>query len=65
LQILLEEKPLDEKNPLGIDCANIPSCKLAEKCGFELFEKRTPIGHVQPNTESDSYYYYRLYRKKA
>ena len=50
---------------LTIDCANIPSCKLAEKCGFELFEKRTPIGHVQPNMESDSYYYYRLYRKKA
>ena len=50
---------------LTIDCANIPSCKLADKCGFELFEKRTPIGHVQPNMESDSYYYYRLYRKKA
>lgn len=48
---------------LTIDCANTPSCKLAEKCGFELFEKRTPIGHVQPNMESDSYYYYRLYRK--
>lgn len=49
---------------LTIDCANLPSCKLAEKCGFELFEKRMPIGHVQPNMESDSYYYYRLYRKK-
>lgn len=24
---------------LTIDCANIASCKLAEKCGFELFEK--------------------------
>lgn len=48
---------------LTIDCANVPSCQLAEKCGFELFEKRTPIGHVQPNMESDSYYYYRLYRK--
>lgn len=48
---------------LAIDCANIPSCKLAEKCGFELFEKRIPIGHVQPNMESDSYYYYRMYRK--
>lgn len=47
---------------LTIDCANIPSCKLAEKCGFELFEKRTPIGHIQPNMESDSYYYYRLHR---
>ena len=33
---------------LTIDCANTPSCKLAEKCGFELFEKRTPIGHKQP-----------------
>ncbi|KOY67460.1 GNAT family N-acetyltransferase [Clostridium sporogenes] len=30
---------------LTIDCANIPSCRLAEKCDFELFEKRTPIGH--------------------
>lgn len=47
---------------LTIDCANIPSCRLAEKCGFELFEKRTPIGHKQPNMESDSYFYYRRYR---
>lgn len=47
---------------LTIDCANIPSCKLAEKCGFELFEKRTPIGHKQPNMESTSYFYYRRYR---
>ena len=50
---------------LTIDCANTPSCKLAEKCGFELFERRTPIGHIQPNMESDSYYYYRLYRKRS
>jgi RimJ/RimL family protein N-acetyltransferase len=50
---------------LTIDCANTPSCKLAEKCGFELFEKRTPIGHKQPNMESDSYYYYRMYRKRT
>lgn len=48
---------------LTIDCANTPSCTLAEKCGFELFEKRTPIGHAQPNMESGSYFYYRLYRK--
>ena len=48
---------------LTIDCANTPSCRLAEKCGFELFEKRTPIGHVQPNMESDSYFYFRRYRK--
>lgn len=47
---------------LIIDCANIPSCHLAEKCGFELFEKRTPIGHKQPNMESESYFYYRRYR---
>jgi RimJ/RimL family protein N-acetyltransferase len=46
-----------------IDCANINSCKFSEKCGFELFEKRTPISHKQKNMESDSYYYYRLYRK--
>jgi len=45
-----------------IDCANNPSCKLADKCGFELFEKRTPISHKQPNIESDSYFYYRIYR---
>lgn len=49
---------------LTIDCANFPSCQLAEKCGFELFEKRTPIGHKQPNMESDSYFYYRKYRKR-
>ena len=48
---------------LSIVYANIPSCRMAEKCGFELFEKRTPIGHIQPNMESDSYYYYRIYRK--
>lgn len=47
---------------LTIDCANTPSCRLAETCGFELFEKRTPIGHIQPNMESDSYFYYRKYR---
>lgn len=27
----------------------VASCKVAEKSGFELFEKRTPIGHKQPN----------------
>ncbi len=47
---------------LTIDCVNVASCKLAEKCGFELFEKRTPISHKQPNMESDSYFYYRKYR---
>lgn len=47
---------------LTIDCANIPSRHFAENCGFELFEKRTPIGHKQPNMESDSYFYYRKYR---
>ncbi|MBW9153553.1 GNAT family N-acetyltransferase [Clostridium estertheticum] len=50
---------------LTIDCANIPSCHLAEKCGFELFEKRTPMSHKQPNMESDSYFYYRRYRNLA
>lgn len=50
---------------LTIDSANTPSCNLAEKCGFELFEKRTPIGHKQPNMESDSYFYYRKYRNLA
>ena len=49
---------------LTIDCANTPSCRLAEKCGFVLFEKRTPIGHIQPNMESDSYFYYRKYRSQ-
>lgn len=49
---------------LTIDCANEASCKVAEKAGFELFEKRTPISHKQPNMESDSYYYYRKYRSK-
>jgi RimJ/RimL family protein N-acetyltransferase len=48
---------------LTIDCGNIPSNKLAEKCEFELFEKRTPIGHKQPNMESDSYFYYRKYKE--
>ena len=48
---------------LTIDSANTASCRLADKCGFELFEKRIPVGHRQPNMESDSYYYYRKYRK--
>ncbi len=47
---------------LTIDCANEASCRVAEKAGFELFEKRTPIGHKQPNMQSDSYFYYRKYR---
>lgn len=47
---------------LTIDCANEASCKVAQKAGFELFEKRTPIGHVQPNMISESYYYFRKYR---
>lgn len=47
---------------LSIDCANAASCRVAEKAGFELFEKRTPINHKQPNMESDSYFYYRKYR---
>ena len=47
---------------LTIDCANKASCRVAEKAGFELFEKRTPISHKQPNMESDSYYYFRKYR---
>lgn len=47
---------------LTIDCANAASCKVAEKSGFELFEKRTPISHKQHNMESDSYFYYRKYR---
>lgn len=49
---------------LTIDCANKASCKVAEKAGFELFEKRTPISYKQPNMESNSYYYYRKYREK-
>lgn len=47
---------------LTIDSANSASCEVAEKAGFELFEKRIPIGHKQPNMESDSYFYYRKYR---
>ena len=48
---------------LTIDCANEASCKVAERAGFELFEKRYPINHKQPNMESDCYYYYRKYRR--
>ena len=48
---------------LTIDCANEASCRVAERAGFELFEKRYPINHTQPNMESDCYYYYRKYRR--
>ena len=47
---------------LTIDCANTASCRVAEKAGFILFEKRTPISHKKHNMISDSYYYYRRYR---
>ena len=50
---------------LTIDCANGPSNALAEKCGFRLFERRTPIGHKQPNMESDDYFYYRKHNGKS
>lgn len=47
---------------LTIDCANAASCRVAEKAGFQLFEKRFPISHKQVNMVSDSYLYYRKYR---
>lgn len=47
---------------LTIDCANEASARVAERAGFELFEKRYPINHEQPNMESDCYFYYRKYR---
>lgn len=47
---------------LTIDGANKASCRTAEKAGFELFEKRYPVNHKQPNMESDCYYY-RKYRE--
>ena len=50
---------------LTIDCVNAASCRVAEKSGFMLFEKRTPIGHIQPNMVSDSYFYYRKYRRNT
>ena len=50
---------------LTVDCANTASCRAAEKAGFTLFERRTPIGHKQPNMESESYFYYRKARSSA
>ena len=47
---------------LTIDCANKASAKVAERAGCQLFEKRYPIKHHQPNMESDCYYYFRKYR---
>ena len=47
---------------LTIDCTNEASRRVAEKSGFELFEKRTPIGYKHPNMPSGSYDYYRKYR---
>lgn len=48
---------------LTIDSTNKASCRTAEKAGFELFEKKYPVNHKQPNMESDCYYYYRKYRE--
>ncbi len=47
---------------LTIDCANEASCKVVQRAGFELFEKRYPLSHKQANMESDCYYYFRKYR---
>lgn len=47
---------------LTINCANVPSNKLAKKCGFKLYEKRTPISDNEFIMENDSYFYYRKYR---
>ena len=47
---------------LTIDCANTASCRVAEKAGFQLYEKRFPINHKQANMISDCYFYYRKYR---
>jgi RimJ/RimL family protein N-acetyltransferase len=46
-----------------INCNNEASCKFAEKCGFELFEKRIPMDNRLQNMENNGYFYYRLYRK--
>ena len=48
---------------LTIDCANASSARVAERSGFELFERRYPMGHQQPNMESSCYDYYRKYRQ--
>ena len=48
---------------LTIDCKNKASCAVAERAGYELFEKRTPISHKQPNMESQCYFYYRKYSR--
>lgn len=50
---------------LTIDVANAASCKVAEKAGFELIEKRTPISYKQPNMESDSFFYFRKYQREV
>ncbi|MDO4460426.1 MAG: GNAT family N-acetyltransferase [Clostridia bacterium] len=47
---------------LLIDVANDASNKVAERTGFELFERRTPISHKQNNMVSESYNYWRKYR---
>jgi len=48
---------------LTIDSANYPSHRVAVKAGFELFEIRKPVGHIQPNMVSDTYHYYRRLRE--
>ncbi len=47
---------------LTINCTNCPSNKVAEKCGFELLEKRVPVNKGRL-IEKDSYFYYRKYRR--
>jgi RimJ/RimL family protein N-acetyltransferase len=45
-----------------VDCANEASQKTALSCGFELYERRTPLHGKMHNMESDSYFYFRLNR---
>jgi ribosomal-protein-alanine N-acetyltransferase len=43
------------------DESNASACRLAEKCGFALYEKRVTVGHRLPGMLGDVYYYYRKY----
>ncbi len=43
------------------DQSDASACRLAEKCGFSLYEKRMTVGHCLPGMRGDVYYYYRKY----
>jgi len=46
---------------LVVPASHASEGRMAEKCGFMLYEKRTTIGHNLAGLSEDTYYYYRKF----